>query len=56
MERSGCPTKGENLGRRVFLQAQKFELSPYVGYHPYQKFVFPWPSSDHRRRIGKKYV
>ena len=56
MERSGCPNKGRNFVRRVLVQAQKFELSLYVGYHPYQKFVFPCLSPDHRRRIGKKSI
>ena len=50
MARSGCPTKGRNLGwggggeGRVPLQAQMFELSPSVGYHPHQKIEFPRPS------------
>ena len=41
MGRSGCPTKGGNLG--VSLQAKIFELSPFVGYHLHQKIESSCP-------------
>ena len=47
-----CPTKGGNRG--VSLQAQKFELFPYVGYH--KKIEPPYPSPDYRPDIAKKDI
>ena len=47
----GCSTKGGDEG--VFLQAQKSELSPSVGYQPDQKVESTCPSPDHRPHIGK---
>ena len=46
MERSGCSSKGGNLG--VSLQAKKFELSPSVGYHSQQQIESLYPMiTDH---------
>ena len=41
-------------GGVVSLQAQKFELSPSVGYHPHQKIESSFSSPDHSPHIGKK--
>ena len=55
MGKSRCPTKGWNR-EGVSLQAQKFELFPSVGYHPYQKIKSPCPFPDHRPNIKKKCI
>ena len=52
MGRVGYHTKGWNWG--IFLQYQKFELSPSARYHPQQKIESPCPSPDHRPHIAKK--
>ena len=35
------------------MDTQKFELSPFAGYHPHQKIEYPCPSSAHRPRFEK---
>ena len=36
------------------MQAQKFGLSPSVGYNTHQKMDYPHLSTDHRPHIGKR--
>ena len=46
MGRSGCPTKGWNLGGLP--ASQKVRTSSYVWYHPHQKIESPCPLiTDH---------